>query len=73
MLTAPAKNTQVGFRSINDDPGRSHMNAVARSLSGIARSIRLLILPDLPAKGDVSNWLSAGGTADVLIRLAATV
>lgn len=54
----------------NDDPGRKHAAQVARSLCGIAASIRILELPDLPPKGDVSNWLDAGGTPEQLRALA---
>lgn len=45
----------------NDDAGRKHAQEVAKSLHGIARSVRVLELPGLPPKGDVSDWLDAGG------------
>ena len=54
----------------NDDSGRNHAEAVARSLWGKAESIRILNLPDLPIKGDVSTWLDNGGTKEKLIALA---
>ena len=54
----------------NDEPGRTHAEDVARKLHGIARRIRLLKLPGLPAKGDASDWLDAGHTAKELRRLA---
>ena len=53
----------------NDDAGRVHMQAVARSLAGIANRIRVVDLPNLPAKGDVSDWIAAGGTAERLWNL----
>jgi hypothetical protein len=52
----------------NDDIGREHMNVVAASLQGIAASIRVLELPDLPPKGDIIDWVSAGGK-DALANL----
>lgn len=55
----------------NDEPGRAHMETVAKSLAGKVADIRLLELPDLPSKGDVSDWLNKGGTADQLKQLAA--
>ena len=55
----------------NDDAGRSHADDVARKLAGAAGSIRVLALPSLPGKGDVSDWLAAGGTREELLRLAA--
>lgn len=50
----------------NDDPGREHAQQVAQSLSGVAESVRVVELPGLPQKGDVSDWLDGGGTADQL-------
>lgn len=44
----------------NDEPGRKHARQVARSLARVARSIKIVELPDLPEKGDVSDWLDAG-------------
>lgn len=54
----------------NDDPGRKHAQAVARSLQGAAKSVRIVELPGLPEKGDVSDWLADGGDADTLVSIA---
>jgi len=54
----------------NDPPGRDHAATVAASLAGLAASVRILGLPDLRPKGDVSDWLAAGGTRNELERLA---
>ncbi|MDB5298306.1 MAG: phage/plasmid primase, family [Phycisphaerales bacterium] len=54
----------------NDDPGRAHAADVARSCAGRAASVRVLALPGLPPKGDVSDWLAAGGTPAGLVALA---
>ena len=56
----------------NDKPGREHAERVAQSLVGKAKSIRMLELPNLPPKGDVSDWLEAGGTKEELLALAET-
>ncbi len=56
----------------NDDPGRKHAQQVAMSLQGRAKSVRVVDLPGLPEKGDVSDWLEADGTVDELERLAAS-
>ncbi len=53
----------------NDDPGRKHADQVAAALDGIAAEVRVVALPDLPPKGDVSDWLAAGGTVRDLARL----
>lgn len=54
----------------NDGKGREHAQDVARKLSGIAKTIRILALPNLPEKGDVSDWLTAGGTREALKEMA---
>ena len=51
----------------NDEPGRKHADDVTRRLSGIAASIVRINLPGLPIKGDVADWLKAGGDAVKLI------
>lgn len=56
----------------NDEPGRNHVAMVAKSLSTFVHrtaSLRVLELPDLPDKGDVVDWIAAGGTAEALARL----
>ena len=57
----------------NDAPGRDHAARIAKSLQGIAESIRIVELPDLPEKGDVSNWFDAGHTVDELQALVAEI
>jgi putative DNA primase/helicase len=54
----------------NDDAGRRHVRAVARKIRKAA-SIKILELPGLPPKGDVSDWLANGGTRERLEELAA--
>ncbi len=55
----------------NDKAGREHAQDVARSLHGKATSIKIIALPGLPEKGDISDWLDAGHTKDELLELAA--
>lgn len=54
----------------HDRAGREHMEIVAQSLQGTANSIKIVALPNLSEKQDVSDWLSGGGTADALKDLA---
>lgn len=56
----------------NDEPGRKHALKVAHSLYQVGCDIKLLALPGLPEKGDVSDWLNAGHTKAELIELAKT-
>ena len=43
----------------NDNAGHKKALAAARALYGTANSVRVVLLPDLPLRGDVSNWLDA--------------
>jgi RecA-family ATPase len=43
----------------NDDAGRKKALEVATALHGTTKTIRIVSLPDLPDKGDVSDWLDA--------------
>lgn len=52
-----------------DKPGRDHTLQVAKNLKGIAESVKVVELPELPEKGDATDWLYAGGTKEGLIEL----
>ena len=54
----------------NDKPGQDHAATIAASLVGAASRVRMLKLPGLPAKGDIIDWLHAGGTKEQLLALA---
>jgi putative DNA primase/helicase len=54
----------------NDDAGRKWSSEVAASLVGVGCPVAVLELPDLPAAGDVSDWLDAGHTVGELNVLA---
>ncbi len=55
-------------------PGQDHANHVCKELSGVARRVRYLDLkeawPGCPLKGDISDWIAAGGTPDQLYSIA---
>ncbi len=53
----------------NDDAGRKHSHDVASKLRGIAAEIRIVELPGLPSKGDVSDFLNQGHTLEELLEL----
>lgn len=44
----------------NDEVGRLRANKVAAALKGVAAVVKVIELPGLPEKGDVSDWLEAG-------------
>jgi putative DNA primase/helicase len=57
----------------NDPPGRRHLRDAAQLSSGIAASVRTIDIgaawPECPEKGDISDWLAGGLTADQLEEL----
>ncbi|HVY89068.1 MAG TPA: DUF5906 domain-containing protein [Hyphomonadaceae bacterium] len=57
----------------NDAAGEVHARQVAASLGPIAARARILRLPGLGPKEDVSDWIARGGTAEELARLASAV
>ena len=72
------KHPKTGEPMVHPDgspilPGQDHAQAVAKSLQGKAVRVRLLELwkhwDAMPAKGDVSDWIANGGTADALYGL----
>jgi putative DNA primase/helicase len=53
----------------NDESGELHAVDVAARLNGIAASVKVLRLPGLGTKGDVSDWIEDGGTKERLLEL----
>ena len=58
---------QVVILPDNDDAGRRHAEMVARSVSKYAAGVKIVPLPGIPEKGDVSDYLD-GHTADQLVE-----
>lgn len=56
----------------NDEAGREHAAKGLALLRGIASECAVLSLPNLPAKGDVSDWLDQGNSAFELEQAAET-
>jgi hypothetical protein len=55
----------------NDDPGRAHAEKKAAFANAAgAASIKIVHFPELPLKGDVSDFIAAGGIAEQLIDRA---
>ena len=65
------KGANVILLPDNDEPGRRHVQKIGESLKGKANSIKVLELPGLPEKGDVTDYLENGGTVKELLNLAA--
>ncbi|MFA4918332.1 MAG: AAA family ATPase [Thermodesulfovibrionales bacterium] len=53
----------------NDKPGRDHAVSIAKNFKGIAESIKIVELPGLQDKGDVTDWINQGHKKEELIEL----
>jgi hypothetical protein len=54
----------------HDAAGHQHAERVAAITAPLGITVKVLHLPGLASKADVADWLDAGGTDDVLERLA---
>ena len=64
--SAHLKGAKIIILPDADAPGRHHAAQVAKSLTGVAASVKVLALPGLPEGGDAYDWIAAGGTAEKL-------
>lgn len=62
-------NRRVIVLPDNDDAGHDHAEKVRTSLEAVGAQVRVVALPSLPAKGDVSDWLEGGNTKEQLLAL----
>ncbi len=60
------KGRHLALLPDNDGAGEEHVKKICNELEEVAASIRIVDLPELPDKGDVSDWLDAGGTLEEL-------
>lgn len=61
---------QVFVLADNDDPGRKAARQRAAVVAAAVPDVRVVELPGLDEKGDVSDWLDGGGSIDELWKLA---
>lgn len=71
----PADGKQCAGKDVflfedNDDAGRAHAQDVLHSVHQHANTARLIRLPDLPPKGDVSDWMLGHTVNDLLAEIA---
>jgi len=52
----------------NDEGGRAHAENKAALIHSVAQSVRIVHFPELPEKGDVSDWIELGNELDDLQR-----
>ena len=64
--TESLRDALVVIIADKDAAGRTHANVVAAKLRGVAKSVRIIELPDRgdTAVKDASDWFAAGGTVD---------
>jgi len=55
------QNAKVVCLPDNDPAGRKGMNLIASQITQVAKSVHWLELPDIPEKGDLSDWLGIEG------------
>lgn len=63
------KGKDVCFLPDNDDVGKIHAEIVATEIKNHVKRIKIVNLPDLQPKGDVSNWLKMGGDKRTLLEI----
>ena len=51
------KDKEVILIPDNDNEGREHMAQVGAALRDIAKTLKWIDLPDVPSKGDISDWI----------------
>lgn len=63
------ENCVVYLLPDNDDPGRKKMQKIAEELYGTALFIKIITLPGLEHKGDITDWLENGGDYPTLDKI----
>jgi len=63
------KNANVVILEDNDDAGRKRSVMICNMLQGHAASIKVVALPGLENKGDVSDWIENGGSKQLLLDI----
>ena len=54
------KGAELVILPDNDDAGRAHAEQIAASCAAVGATVRVVALPGLPPKGDVTDWLDLG-------------
>jgi hypothetical protein len=65
----PLRGKHVLICPDNDEQGRKHAEDVGRSLHGLAAAVKIITLPDLPEKGDVSDFIEQHGPEQAKAKL----
>lgn len=74
-ILAPLYEKEIYILPDNDKPGQDHAQEIASILYGKAAQIKIITLPGLPDKGDVSDFVAARGDkakSDLIEQIYAT-
>lgn len=63
------KGARIIILPDNDEAGEKYKNAIVKNLHSVAHEIRVIYLPGLPEKGDITDWMQSGNTKEQLIEL----
>jgi putative DNA primase/helicase len=67
------RDRHVVILADNDEPGRKHAESKAALALAAASSVKVIHFPELPEKGDVTDWLEAGHSVDDLLARIASI
>jgi len=67
--TKALAGTKVTIIPDNDKSGKDHAQMVARTLHAVDTEVKILKLPDLTEKQDVTDWLNKGFDKDDLLEI----
>jgi putative DNA primase/helicase len=64
--TRPLAGKRIRIVVDRDEKGEAHGRIVSEALAGHVAEIKIIRLPGVPAKGDLWDWIEAGGTTEQL-------
>ncbi len=67
--SSPLHGKKIIILPDNDKAGVNHAHKIAASLHDQVKELKILALPDLPEKGDVTDWFNSGGIKSDLLKL----
>jgi DNA primase len=63
------KGKRVAILRDNDAPGMVYAEMIAKTLHGICDGARIVLLPGIPLKGDICEWVDLGGNRAALLDI----
>lgn len=71
--TKPLMGKRIRIVVDRDEKGETHGKVVSEALARHVAEVKIIRLPGVPAKGDLWDWIEAGGTAEQLRSLVETM